>query len=267
MATTVPNITGTNATAANVPKPSPSAPLSDYQILLNDIKQSIANNDANFKLLQKTNYPDASVYESDFLNYKIDTQIEDLIKARDEVWNFLTQKYDENSKIRIFYFNEVRKIDKYITELGKEKSELLEKIEGYNIKANTSINVIKTEKYNFNKMGYYLFLYKILVFIQIAMLAIITLCILEIIPKATGLIIIIIILIATLAFVGYYVFFVNIGRNQFSWAKFNHDNNVNLKSNQCSDDNQVSAADKAKAEADAKINEMIKQNQANKCSS
>ena len=262
MATTVPQLPG-----GNTPSPTPSGPLSDYQILLDDIKNSIAINDANFKLVQKTNYPDAETYSSELLNYKIDTQIADLKKGREEVWNFLTKKYDENSKLRIFYFNEVRKIDNYINELDKEKQELLETIESYNIKTNTSINIIKTEKYNFNKMAYYLFLYKVLVFVQIAILALITICIINIIPKSVCLIIIIIILVATLAFVAYYVFFVNIGRNQFSWTKFDHDNNVKPKSNQCSDENEISAAEKAKIEADAQIDEMLKQNQANKCSS
>ena len=258
--TTIPQVT-----ASNTPSPTPSGPLSDYQVLLADIKLSIASNDANFKFVQKTNYPDASQYSSALLDYKIDTQIIDLIKAREEVWNFLTQKYEENSKLRIFYFNEVRKIDNYINELGKEKQELLETIESYNIKANTSINIIKTEKYKFNKMGYYLFLYKVLVFIQIAILALITLCITNIIPKSTCLVIIVIILVATLAFVGYYVFFVNIGRNQFSWTKFEHNNNVSLKGDACK--TEISPDDKNKAIADAALADILKNNESSqKCS-
>ena len=32
-----------------------------------------------------------------------------------------------------------------------------------------------------------------------------------------------------IAFVGYYVFFVNIGRNKFSWSKFEHKSDVPIK--------------------------------------
>ena len=49
----------------------------DYQSLMNDIKTTIDKNDNLFKLIQKTNYPDAGSYASDLLNYKIDTQVTD----------------------------------------------------------------------------------------------------------------------------------------------------------------------------------------------
>ena len=69
----------------------------------------------------------------------------------------------------------------------------------------------------------------------------------------------VILLIATAAFVGYYVFFVNIGRNMFSWTKFDHDNSLSSKGNQCSD-SAVSDSDKKKAEVDLVVNALIDQN-------
>ena len=79
----------------------------DYQTLMNSIKTSIDKNDNLFKVIQKSNYPDAEKYSSELLNYKINTQITDLTKARTDIWTFLTKKYNENSKLRIFYFNEI----------------------------------------------------------------------------------------------------------------------------------------------------------------
>ena len=229
----------------------------DYQNLMSSIKNSIDKNDNLFKVIQKANYPSAETYASELLNYKINTQITDLTKARTDIWTFLTKKYNENSKLRIFYFNEIRKIDNYIKELTLQKQELIDSIEGNNIKTNTSIKSIKNEKYNYNKMEYYLFLYKILVFVQIAILAIITLCITGIIPKNTCLIITIIVLIATVAFVAYYVFFINIGRNKFSWAKFEHDNgSISLMPTNA----QTALANaKAKEQTETKINDIINQ--------
>jgi hypothetical protein len=110
-------------------------------------------------------------------------------------------------------------------------------------------------------MEYYLFLYKTLITVLINILIIIILCITGIIPRATCLIIIIIILIATTAFVAYYVFFVNIGRNMFSWSKFDHDNNIADAPDQCSQIAKVSDDSIAKASANSAVLALIEQNQ------
>jgi hypothetical protein len=236
----------------------------DYNSLMFEIKTTIDKNDNLFKLIQKANYPNAGTYSSDLLNYKIDTQVNDLKKAREQIWDFLKKKYEENTNLRTYYFTEIRKVDNHIKELESQKQEHIDFIETTNIKKTTSIKSIKNEKYNFNKMEYYLFLYKILVFIQLAILAIITLCITGIIPRTTCLILTVIILISTIAFVGYYVFFVNIGRNKFSWSKFEHKSDVPIKAGKCLDD--ISPEDKVKEETDAKIDEIIKNNRENeKC--
>ena len=227
----------------------------DYQTLMTEIKSSIDKNDKLFSTIQQSNYPNAGSYSSDLLNYKIDTQVTDLTQARTQIWNFLTKKYDENTKLRSYFFSEIRKIEAQLKHLEKEKKEVLDSIETYNVKTNTAIKNVKTGKYVYNKMEYYLFLYKALVFIQIAILLVITLCILGMIPKTTCLIINIIILIATLAFVAYYVFLVNLGRNQFVWSKFEHDNgNFVAKGDQCYDDIEKA---KVKAAMDAKIDGII----------
>lgn len=232
----------------------------DYEILLSDIKKTIDKNDELFKLIQKANYPEAGSYSSNLLNYKIDTQVTDLKKARTQIWDFLSQKYEENSNLRAYYFSEIRKVDTHIEELEKEKNKLINRIETNKIKHNTFSKSLKNEKYNYYKMEYYLFLYKLLVFIQLAILAVITLCIVGLLPKTTCMILTVIILIATIAFVSYYVFYVNIGRSKFSWGKFEHNNDVSaVKGGQCVDTTGVSQSDKAKANVDAKIDEIIKE--------
>ena len=131
----------------------------------------------------------------------------------------------------------------------------------------TADESIKQNKYFFNKMIYYLFLYKVLVVVQIMILAVITVCIIGIIQKTTCLIITLIILIATAAFVGYYVFIVNIGRSMFSWTKFEHDNSsviANNNSKQCANAAAISStADKEKVLADKEVDAIIKQSKSN----
>jgi len=237
---------------------------SDYQSLMSEIKITIDKNDSLFKQIQSTNYPNAGSYTSDLLNYKIDTEITDLTKARQQIWDFLNKKYAENTKLRTYYFDEIRKVDEHIQDLTSQQQEIVESVKDKNVKTDTSNEFIKNEIYNYNKMEYYLFLYKVLVYVQIALLIVITLCITGIIPKTTCLVITVILLIATAAFVGYYVFFVNIGRNMFSWAKFEHDNSIEVKASKCVDANKVSDAEKKKAEADAAIDDLIKKDNESK---
>lgn len=231
----------------------------DYQTLLSEIKTTIDKNDALFKNIQKSNYPNAGTYTSDLLNYKLDTQVSDLTKARQQIWDFLNKKYAENTKLKSYYFEELRKIDEHVDDLNKQQQTLIDSIQEKQLKTSTANEFIKNEKYNYSKMEYYLFLYKILIFVQIAILAVITLCITGIIPRATCLIITVIFLIATSAFVGYYVFFINIGRSMFSWDKFEHDNSLAISS-QCSDSSTVTDSDKKKAAANAAVQELIEKN-------
>ena len=239
----------------------------DYKNLLNEIKNTIDRNDILFKQIQQANYPNAGNYTSDLLNYKIDTQVSDLTRTRQTVWDFVNKKYQENSKLRSFYFNEIRKADTHINEITEQQQELLDSIAKKQLLNTTSNTSIKQQKYILDKKTYYLFLYKLLSFIQIIILIFLILCITGIISRATCLIIIVIILLATLAFTGYYVFYVNIGRSAFSWGKFEHDNSIKSKDGQCTTDSEgLTPADKQRAETDIKIKELIKQNMsATKC--
>lgn len=243
-----------------------AASSTDYQNLLYDIKNTIDKNDALFKQIQQSNYPNAGQYTSDLLNYKIDTQVSDLTKARDTVWDFVNKKYKENSQLRSFYFDEIRKADTHINELDAQQQELIDLIEKKKLLTSTSDTSIKQQKYIFDKKNYYLVLYKLLVFIQIIILIFVSLCIIGIISRATCLIITVIILLATLAFVGYYVFYVNIGRSSFSWGKFEHDNNVKSSvAGQCADSTGITPADKQRAAVDIAVQSLIDKNTTTKC--
>jgi hypothetical protein len=238
---------------------------SSYQTLLLEIKNTIDKNDQLFQQIQQANYPNAGAYQSDLLNYKIDVQTKDLVKARQDVWDFITKKYNENTKLRAYYFNEIRKADDHIAQLNKQQQDLIDSIQKQQLASTTAKESIQFQKYQFDKKHYYLFLYKILLAVQAVICILLALCLTGILPRATCLIVIVIILIATVAFVGYYVFYVNIGRSAFSWAKFEHDNNIQAKGSQCVDTSGVSDADKQKASADAAIAAIIQKNKSPGC--
>ena len=253
------------ATTTTTPLTAASAS-SDYQNLLTAIKNTIDKNDRLFQQIQQANYPNAGNYASDLLNYKIDTKISDLTQTRQTIWDFVNKKYQENTKLRSFYFDEIRKADGHIAELEKQMQEIIDNIEKKQLQTTTANESMKQQKYMFDKKQYYLFLYKLLLVVQCVILVCLALCLTGILPRATCLILIVIILLATLAFVGYYVFYVNIGRSSFSWAKFEHDNNIASKGGQCADSTGLTPADKQKAAADIAVQAIIDQNiNATKC--
>jgi hypothetical protein len=237
----------------------------DYQKLLNSIKNTIDKNDRLFQQIQQANYPNAGNYSSDLLNYKIDTKVNDLTQARQTVWDFVNKKYQENTKLRSFYFDEIRKADGHITDINSQMQEIIDSIKKKQLQTSTSNESIKQQKYIYDKKQYYLFLYKILIAVQTFILICLVLCLSGIIPRSTCLIITVIILLATLAFVGYYVFYVNIGRSAFNWAKFEHNNNIQSKGGQCADNSTITPADKQKAIADEAVQKLIEQNISTKC--
>lgn len=259
--TTIPQTTRSlNATSAATSGSGTATGTSgNYEILLNEIKQTIDKNDRLFQQIQQANYPNAGQYTSDLLNYKIDTQVSDLTKTRQTIWDFLNKKYQENTKLRGYYFDELRKADEHIAKLTKQKNDYINSIHSKQTETSTAAKSIRNQKYEFEKKQYYLFLYKLLVLIQIIILAIIALCITNIIPMSTTLIIIIIILIATLGFVGYYVFYVNVGRNKFSWPKVDHSTDIKTSSKIC-DSSNVSQEDKQKASVNSAVQSIIDKN-------
>jgi hypothetical protein len=260
MAATIPITTSASTVSGSSPDGS-----AGYQALLGEIKRTIDKNDQLFQQIQQANYPNAGNYQSDLLNYKIDTQTSNLVTARQTIWDFLTKKYQENTKLRSYYFDEIRKIDNHIDQLSQQQQELIESVKKKQLATTTANENIKFKKYQFDRKHYYLFLYKSLIAIQILILIALALCLTGMIPRATCLVIIVIILIATVAFVGYYVFYVNIGRSTFSWSKFEHDNSIQAKGGQCNDSTNVSDADKQKAAADAAVKTIIQQNQTPNC--
>lgn len=263
-ATTIP-ITTMSAIPTTTKALSVSDTSTGYNALLLEIKNTIDKNDKLFQQIQQANYPDAGSYQSDLLNYKIDMQTKDLVKARQTVWDFITKKYIENTKLRSYYFDEIRKVEEHISQLGKQQQELIESVQKKQLASTTANESILFQKYQFDKKHYYLFLYKFLLAVQAVICILLALCLTGMLPRATCLVVIVIILIATAAFVGYYVFYVNIGRSAFSWAKFEHDNNVQAKGGQCVDSSGVSDADKQKAAADIAVKNIIKQNQTPNC--
>ncbi len=234
-----------------------ASPNVDYENLVNEIKNTIKRNDQLFQQIQQSNYPNAGNYQSDLINYKIDVKVNDLKNTRQEIWDFINKKYNENTKLKKFYFDEIRKADEFLKIQMNDLHDLNNQLTIKQSSDSSTNELIKQNKYYLNSHEYYKKLYIILIIVQICMLIILYLSSIDLLPIATSLIISLIIIFFTLLYVIYYVFYKNIGRSKKSWDKWEHNNNdfssVIVPIKQMSDNKLPSDKDNI----DIKINDIV----------
>lgn len=197
----------------------------DYDNLVNEIKNTIEKNNRLFQQIQQSNYPNAGNYQSDLINYKIDVKVNDLKNTRQEIWDFINKKYNENTKLKKFYFDEIRKADEFLKIQINDLQELQKQLTISRSNDSSTTEKIKQNKYEFYSQEYYKKLYIILIIVQVCIIIILYLSYLHFLPVSTGFIISLIIISLTLLYVIYYVFYNNIGRSKKSWHKKEHNNN------------------------------------------
>lgn len=226
----------------------------DYDNLVKEIKNTIDKNNQLFQQIQQSNYPNAGSYQSDLINYKIDVKVNDLKNTRQEIWDFINKKYNENTKLKKFYFDEIRKADQFLKIQINDLQELQKQFTISQSNDSSANEKIKQDKFIFMRTQYYNKFYLTLFIVQILILAILFLSYLDILSVVTCLVICLFIVIFTLLYIGYFVLYKNLGRSKKSWDKKEHNNynqlttivpvgqmNVNNQiSNKANIDNQIS---------------------------
>jgi hypothetical protein len=229
----------------------------EYENLMKEINNTITKTDTLFKTIQEKAYPNVGDYSSGLL--EIDPSIANIEDARSRVWDFLNKKYEENTKLRKFFFDELRKVDERIKELEQKRAALQESIKVKKTSYSTAYRTLNSHKYTIAKQEYYFFLYKVLLFVQILIISLLVVSNLGLIPSTSAYLITVLMIFATAAFVGYYVFFINIARSKYSWTKYEH-SNESAKNETCNvSSNYDTPEDKRKKEVDPAIDEIIAQ--------
>ena len=139
----------------------------DYQKLSSEIQQTIDRHNNTFKLIRSSDYSDSNSYESAFKDYKIDKEIEDVEEKRKEIWDVLTKKYNENTKMRKHFYDEMKNVDVQIMKQEEELEELIVLNQKLSSKNDKLSSELKSGKYNIDKYDYYMFMYKVLIVIQL----------------------------------------------------------------------------------------------------
>ena len=207
----------------------------DYEQLANEIQQTIDRHNNTFKLIKSTQYSDSNSYESAFKDYKLNKEVEDVEVQRKEIWEILTKKYNENTKMRNFFYQEMKNIDLQLMKQESTIDELLGSFQKLKQNNDTLATDLKNGKYNIQKNDYYMFMYKVLLFVQLVAIVLLIISVMGLIKKNTCLIIVFILLIATVIFMLYYIYIANLDRNKFSWNKYDlNDNSISTGgSKQC----------------------------------
>lgn len=193
---------------------------SSYQNLIGEIEQTINKNEQLFKDMKSAKYVQSKSYESDLKNYKMNKEIEDIAETRKEIWDTLDKKYNDNTKLRKFYFDELVNLNKQLQEQYKQLNRLVDEVNKMETENSTLYRKIKKDKYDMSKHIYYAYMYKILIVIQLLCCIVLGLGLFDIIPKYTCLVVIFIMLIGCLVFMIYYALIANAGRDQFSWDRY-----------------------------------------------
>jgi lipopolysaccharide export LptBFGC system permease protein LptF len=229
----------------------------EYQTLINEIEQTVSNNDRLFQEMKSAQYDQNKNYESDLKNYKINKEISTVEESRREIWDVLGKKYNDNTKLRQFYFDELVNLDKQLKKQYEQLNELVEEVKGMETVNSTLHRKIKKDKYDMNKYIYYSFMYKVLVLIQLICVVVLTLSIMGFVPQYTALVIIFIMLIGCLVFMVYYAFIANADMDKFSWDRYaaRDINRSGYGNNGCS---STSKKKKGKSDEEIKLEEEVK---------
>jgi lipopolysaccharide export LptBFGC system permease protein LptF len=133
---------------------------------------------------------------------------------------YFTKNYNENTKMRNYYFSEIDKLNVQLTDQETELAELAEKYQGLTTDASTDYRRLKDEKYRLAQQEYYYHLFVVCTLVQLLVFVVIALVINKSIPKFTGLVVLIIGIVLLTVYIVYYVYFKSAQRDPVVFDKY-----------------------------------------------
>lgn len=133
---------------------------------------------------------------------------------------YFSKNYNENTKMRNYYFTEIDKLNIQLTEQEAELAELAEKYQGLTTNATTDYRRLKGEKYKLAQQDYYYHLFVVCTLVQLLIFVVIALVINKSIPKLTGLVILVIGIALLTVYIVYYVYFKSAQRDPVIFDKY-----------------------------------------------
>lgn len=191
-----------------------------------EINSYVAQKEELYKLLKNSQ----TAYDIDLKNigYSFES-VSNLTPTQKKIKNlekynalkeYFTKNYNENTKMRNYYFTEIDKLNIQLSDQESEISELAEKYMGLTTNASTDYRRLKDEKYKLEQQEYYYHLFVVCILVQLLVFVIIALVINKSIPKLTGLVVLIIAIILLTIYIVYYVYFKTAQRDPIVFDKY-----------------------------------------------
>jgi len=185
-----------------------------YDQMTANIRKTIDDQNNIYNAIQQAN---DSSFSSNRKTYQIQQGVTDVKSQRDEIWQFLQDKYDENTKLRNFLFQKDLSNKVELDSQTKELDYLRNELNRSQTNFDTSARNIQNEMYNHNRYEYFFKLYHILFTTQIFIIIILLLVYYDIIPQFIGLLLVLGVLFIICLYIVYYVYYNNNNRNSFEW--------------------------------------------------
>jgi hypothetical protein len=191
---------------------SPNPENVEYEALSTEIRETIKIQDEMYRDIQ-------GISKDENSQYKLDEKIDDLKLRRNNIFNFLKDKYNSNTVLRKKYFDETYENKLMLQDQDENIKYLKQKIGQTQGDADTHTRKINMEKYDKQKFEYYYNLYIIIICILVLLVFVLLVTKNRILSRSTGKNVVMLILLMLLVYIIYYVYFNNYNRDKFDWDK------------------------------------------------
>jgi hypothetical protein len=217
--------------ASSQPSTTNSADQAAFDAMTAIIRKTIDDQNNMFNAIQAAS--DAS-FSTNRKTYNITQGVSDVKTQRDEIWNFLQDKYNENTNLRKYLFEKELANKVELESHSKELDYLKKKVSEIDTTYDTTKRNIQNEMYNHSRYIYMFHLYKLLILIQFLIIIILAINLYGMLSSTITMIIIAVILFLSILYIIYYIYYNNYNRNSFEWDKFYYGEPVAPPDSNCS---------------------------------
>jgi len=186
-----------------------------YQGLTSELKTYFDTKQSEFLDDSKQNYSSPDSYFTDRGEFLINNKIDDLDTRRREIWNFITNEFNNNTREKYLNAQLMSQNKKDMARQRKTLEEYKKKYNDFNDKKNTFSRQKDIALYEYKRRRDQLFIMKVIGIVLIICL-VLTILVNKFLPYETVYLILLLFLLLIL-YIIYYIYFKNPGRSSRRW--------------------------------------------------
>ncbi len=192
---------------------------SEYDGLSTELKKYFDTKQADFIKKSKASHSDPSSYTQDRGEFLVNEQIDNVDSYRSEVWNYLIDEFNKNTKEKYLNAKTHSQNKKEIDRKTKDLNELTKKFNNFKSQNTTNNRQKEIVLYEYNRRNDQLFIMKVIGIVLLVCI-IITVLINKLLPYEF-IYFVMLIFVCLLVYVIYYLFIKDLGRSKRYWDKYN----------------------------------------------